>query len=110
MILSCGLDESTRIDGHVGQPMPGVEARLWDLDNDCDVTDKLDTPGELQVKAAQVFVGFYGRSDLTEKEFAAGGWFKTGDMAQRSSPHGSFRILGRASMDMISASRRRRSG
>ena len=103
MILSCGLDESTRVDGHVGTPMPGVEARLWDLDNHRDVTAELDTPGELQLKAPQLFSGYYGQPDVTAKEFVDG-WFKTGDIAQRSLPHGSFRILGRASMDMISAS------
>ncbi|KAJ2893658.1 uncharacterized protein MKZ38_008384 [Zalerion maritima] len=32
MALSCGLDDADRVDGSVGWPLPGVEARLVDLD------------------------------------------------------------------------------
>ncbi|GAA94016.1 uncharacterized protein L969DRAFT_85539 [Mixia osmundae IAM 14324] len=102
MILSCGIDIATRIDGHVGHPMPRQQVRLWNEDQQQDVTDRLDTPGEIQIAGASVFKEYWQRPEATAKEFTSDGWFKTGDLAQRSSQFdGSYRILGRNSTDII---------
>ncbi|MEB3102106.1 AMP-binding protein [Ferviditalea candida] len=37
--------------------------------------------GDLKIKGAGVFVGYYKRPDFTEKHFDADGWFDTGDRA-----------------------------
>jgi len=55
--------------GTVGVPLPGVSARIVD--------------GELQVKSPTLFAGYWRRDEATEASFVDG-WFKTGDLAERS--------------------------
>ncbi|KAL7418153.1 putative long-chain acyl-CoA synthetase [Mrakia frigida] len=106
MIISCGLDVSSRVDGHVGYPMPGVQVRLLSESNE-DVTDLFDTPGEVQVKGTNIFRGYWDDEVTTAKEFVVDEktgdrWFKTGDIALRETPEqGGFKILGRNSVDII---------
>ena len=76
--------------------------------------------GDLQVRGPGVFVGYYNNAAGTASEFTADGWFKTGDVAARTArsspgsqdelegqvagakqPAAPFRILGRASADII---------
>lgn len=127
MILSCGLDEKTRVDvrliityihlhpsladspstsqGHVGHPMPGVEVRLL-AESDKDVTSQLGEPGEIQVRGPNVFTGYWEDEAVTEKEHCVDEqgrrWFKTGDIGLRDTDEeGGFRVLGRNSVDII---------
>ena len=72
--------------GTVGWPLPGVSARIVD--------------GEIQLRGANVFAGYWRRDDATRAAFD-GGWFKTGDMAERS-PDGYYTLLGRRSDLIIS--------
>ena len=37
-------------------------------------------PGEVQVKGANVFLGYYKNEDATAEAFTADGWFRTGDV------------------------------
>jgi malonyl-CoA/methylmalonyl-CoA synthetase len=85
-----------RRPGHVGQPLPGVEIRLADSAGRT-ITD--DSPGEIQVKGAAVFLEYWGREKATKDAFTADGWFKTGDIARLNK--GSYKILGRDSVDII---------
>jgi len=55
--------------GTVGVPLPSVSARIVD--------------DELQVKSPTVFAGYWRRAEATEAAFVDG-WFKTGDLAERS--------------------------
>lgn len=85
-----------RRPGYVGAPFPGVQVRLVD-EHDSVVAD--GEPGQLQVKSPGVFQCYLHRPDATRDAFTAEGWFKTGDVATRE--HGSYRILGRESVDIL---------
>lgn len=67
MIISCGMDPKDRVDGHVGLPMPGVTVRLWDNENNKDVTEQMETPGEVQIKGDLVFKGYWQLPEVTAK-------------------------------------------
>lgn len=93
MALSNRLDD--RRAGHVGRPMPDVDVRLVD-ESGGDVAD--GTPGEILVRGPNVFREYWRRPDATRDAFV-GEWFRTGDVAVVDD--GSYRILGRASVDII---------
>jgi malonyl-CoA/methylmalonyl-CoA synthetase len=84
-----------RVAGHVGTPLPGVEVRLVDEDGR-EVAP--GTPGEIQVKGPGVFLEYWRKPEATEQAFRDG-WFRTGDIAVNEG--GSYRILGRSSVDII---------
>ncbi len=84
-----------RMPGHVGTPLPGVEVRLVDDDGRAVAPG---TPGEIEVKGPTVFREYLGRPDASREAFHDG-WFKTGDVAVVE--RGSYRILGRKSVDII---------
>ena len=99
-----------RKPGFVGHPFPRVQARIVGPDGkvlvqgddiSTEVSERSDEEpsGDLQIKGANVFKCYYGRSEATAKEFTEDGWFKTGDTAQFSEQ--SFKILGRSSVDII---------
>ena len=95
MALSNPYDGERR-PGTVGQPLPGVEVILVD-----DTGDRVrgeNQPGEIWVRGDSVFLEYWDNAEATEKEFTDG-WFRTGDIAEKVD--GSFRILGRSSVDII---------
>ncbi|KAK4147777.1 uncharacterized protein C8A04DRAFT_33890 [Dichotomopilus funicola] len=129
MALSCGLDVVDRVDGSVGWPLPGVEARLVDVDThqliepgqerDADGRERV---GEIQLRGPTIFTEYWRNPEATVKEFVEskdgrGQWFKTGDVAVRRAVDGAGRsvlpsqkdwargdlyfILGRRSADII---------
>lgn len=111
MALSCGLDPADRVDGSVGWPLPGVEARLVDLDSGEVIQegeeigpDGRERAGEIQLRGPGIFSEYWRNPDATAKEFVADEsaaaieakentetttnpaqrpWFKTGDVAVR---------------------------
>jgi long-chain acyl-CoA synthetase len=64
--------------GSVGVPLPGVELRIVDLLGD-DVL--VGDAGELLVRGPNVFVGYWGDPEATERVLDAEGWLHTGDVA-----------------------------
>ena len=84
-----------RIPGAVGNPLPGVEARVVD---EADQEVASGQSGELQVRGPGVFSEYFRRPNATEEAFIDG-WFRTGDMVVQE--NGAFRILGRNSVDII---------
>jgi len=84
-----------RRPGFVGTPLPGVEVRLVD---DAGRAVPAGTPGEIEVRGANVFLEYWRRPDATAAAFRDG-WFRTGDVAVVED--GSYRILGRSSVDII---------
>ncbi|HKE85505.1 MAG TPA: acyl-CoA synthetase [Vicinamibacterales bacterium] len=84
-----------RRPGSVGQPLPDVDVRLVDEAADA-VAD--GTPGELEVRGPTVFMEYWQREDETRAAFRDG-WFRTGDVAVLEA--GSYRLLGRTSVDII---------
>ena len=56
------------------------------------------TPGEIEVRGPGVFREYWQRPEATQQAFR-GDWFRTGDVAVVE--EGSYRILGRSSVDII---------
>lgn len=125
MALSCGLENSDRVDGSVGWPLPFVEARLVDTENneviqigeEKDETGK-ERGGEIQLRGPTIFQEYWRNSKATAEEFVdaedgKGKWFKTGDVATRLVVEGAgesnqvwakgpmYFIRGRKSVDII---------
>jgi acyl-CoA synthetase (AMP-forming)/AMP-acid ligase II len=94
MALSCGLDPSTRVDGSVGFPLPGVEIRLVDPDTNTTIpANDYTHSGEIQLRGPTIFKEYFRNPEATAKEFlidesgdGKGKWFKTGDIAIRHPP------------------------
>ncbi len=84
-----------RVPGHVGTPLPGVEVRRV-AEGGGPVADS--DPGEIEVRGAGVFREYWRRPEETAAAFRDG-WFRTGDVAVVE--EGSYRILGRSSIDII---------
>lgn len=95
-------DRPERIVGSDGRPLPGMEIRVVDTE---DQPVPCAVEGELQCRGPSVFAGYWQRPELTAASFAAGstpgesGWLRTGDRAQRD-VDGYIRITGR-SKDII---------
>jgi acyl-[acyl-carrier-protein]-phospholipid O-acyltransferase/long-chain-fatty-acid--[acyl-carrier-protein] ligase len=67
-----------RKEGAVGRPVPGVSAKVVDLDTGADLgTNK---PGMLLITGPNVMAGYLDRPDLTA-EVMRGEWYVTGDVA-----------------------------
>lgn len=130
MALSCGLATADRVDGSVGWPLPGVEARLVDVDTHTVIergqerdADGRERVGEIQLRGPTIFEAYWRNPEATAREFAdskdgRGQWFKTGDVAVRRTVEGAgtntapsqrdwargadlYFILGRRSADII---------
>ena len=83
--------DAPRADTSVGQPIPGVEARIVDQEGR-DVAD--GGAGELWVRGPNVMRGYYREPALTAAALRPGGWLNTGDMARRNGG-GALFIVGR---------------
>ena len=71
-IIGIETNEHHRV-GSIGRPIPHVEARIDDADD--------DGVGELVVKGPNVMLGYYNNKKATE-EVMEDGWFHTGDLAR----------------------------
>jgi malonyl-CoA/methylmalonyl-CoA synthetase len=91
--------EGARRPGTVGQPFPGQEARVVDVET----REPLPAGeiGEIEVRGPHVFVGYRNRPDATEESFDEDGWFSTGDLGSISE-NGYFTISGRSKELIIS--------
>ena len=56
-----------------GKAAPNMEVRI-------DSSNPQTVPGEIQVKGANVFLGYFKNEEATKDVFTEDGWFKTGDM------------------------------
>ena len=64
--------------GSVGVPLPGVDVRLIEAGGgDALVGD----PGEVWVRGPNVFAGYFGDAEATERVLDPDGWLHTGDVA-----------------------------
>jgi malonyl-CoA/methylmalonyl-CoA synthetase len=94
MALS-NLLQGKRRPGCVGAPLPNVEVRLV---NEMGESPTPGESGEIEVRGPGVFLEYWNRPEATQAAFRDG-WFRTGDVAAIES--GVYRILGRASSDII---------
>jgi malonyl-CoA/methylmalonyl-CoA synthetase len=88
-----------RRPGTVGQPFPGQEARIVDVQTGEPVPP--GTIGEIHVRGPNVFHGYWQRPDATAEVFGPDSWFHTGDLGW-CSEDGYFHITGRAKELIIS--------
>ena len=72
-------DRGERIAGTVGVPIPGVCVRVVD---DSGAPCPAGQTGHVQVKGPNVFSGYWRLPELSQSEFTADGWFKTGDLGR----------------------------
>jgi long-chain acyl-CoA synthetase len=56
-----------------GKAAPNMQVRIASA-------DPVNIPGEIQIKGANVFLGYFKNEDATAEVFTEDGWFKTGDM------------------------------
>jgi acyl-[acyl-carrier-protein]-phospholipid O-acyltransferase/long-chain-fatty-acid--[acyl-carrier-protein] ligase len=80
-------------EGTVGRPLPGVEAKVTNVDTGAMLPANL--PGLLWIRGPNVMQGYLGRPDLNA-QVLRDGWYSTGDMAQIDDD-GFIRITGRQS-------------
>ncbi|KAJ5810677.1 uncharacterized protein N7503_002895 [Penicillium pulvis] len=95
MAISCGLDPVDRVDGSVGWPLPGVEARLVDTETDKVIPVGQETDGngralegEIQLRGETIFREYWENEKATMESFVKADdngkpWFRTGDVATR---------------------------
>ncbi|MGH7849735.1 MAG: acyl-CoA synthetase [Thermodesulfobacteriota bacterium] len=86
-----------RMPGRVGTPLPGVDVGLIDESGGVIAGEGA---GEIIVRGKNVFLEYWNNPGSTRGSLTEGGWFKTGDLAERSGD-GVYRILGRKSVDII---------
>lgn len=85
-----------RVAGTVGLPLPGTEVRVCDSEHR---ELPLGDIGEVEVRGANVFSGYWRMPEKTAEDFTQDGWFVTGDQG-RFDEHGYLSIVGR-SKDMV---------
>ena len=82
----------SRKPGTVGPPLPGVEVRICDDEGS---VVEMGQIGNLQVRGANVFAGYWKMPDKTVQDFTSDGFFNTGDKGQIDND-GYVSIVGRA--------------
>ncbi|MCB9960458.1 MAG: malonyl-CoA synthase [Rhodospirillaceae bacterium] len=98
-----GMNTSNPVDGarkpgSVGLPLPSTELRIVGEDGGVLPTDQI---GDVQVRGANVFSGYWRMPDKTAEDFTEDGWFKTGDVGFID-PDGYVHLVGRAKDLIIS--------
>lgn len=95
-IITSADPRKPRKAGDVGWPLPGVSLRIAG-ENNQDLAP--GETGEILIRGPGLFSGYWRKPEKTAEEFTAGGYFKTGDLAQLDE-NGMVAIVGRAK-DMI---------
>jgi fatty-acyl-CoA synthase len=90
-VLCLPPEDAMRKLGYAGKPYPYVEVALRDPDDGRLLEGAAE--GELVVRGPNVFTGYWRRPEETKAAFA-GGWLRTGDIAERDG-EGYYRIQAR---------------
>ena len=78
--------------GTLGKPID-CEARIAEPPSAASAPPQPNV-GELQLRGAHIFRGYWKNPQRTQATFAAGGWMRTGDLVRRNDD-GSYKFLGR---------------
>lgn len=88
---------SSEADGAIsaGKATEGVELRLSDVPElGYRTSDKPHARGQIEIRSAKLFSGYYGDPELTAAAFTADGFFRTGDIGE-ALPDGRVQIIDR---------------
>jgi acyl-[acyl-carrier-protein]-phospholipid O-acyltransferase/long-chain-fatty-acid--[acyl-carrier-protein] ligase len=86
-------DQAVTKEGTVGRPIPGVAAKITDLDTGAELG--AEQPGMLWIKGPNVMLGYLHHPDKTA-QVVRDGWYQTGDVALLDKD-GFIKITGRES-------------
>ncbi|HYM49865.1 MAG TPA: class I adenylate-forming enzyme family protein [Candidatus Limnocylindrales bacterium] len=89
-------DDPAIVDGTIGRPIPGVEARVVRDDGQ---PAAVGEPGEMVIKSPGMSAGYLDSPEANAAAWDEQGWFHSGDLMTRDE-HGNFRVVGR-SKDII---------
>ncbi|OGO24156.1 MAG: hypothetical protein A2Y54_04160 [Chloroflexi bacterium RBG_16_51_16] len=64
--------------GSVGKPLPGVEVRIADTTTGGQLI--AGSVGEVQLRGANIFKGYWNQPQKSSQAFTPEGWFRTGDL------------------------------
>ncbi|MFO0935988.1 MAG: AMP-binding protein [Gemmataceae bacterium] len=92
-IVVKGVRQIANTMGTVGQPIPGVVCKAFDIETDVPLPPGED--GMLWCKGPNVMIGYLNKPEMTRKVLRDG-WYCTGDMGHIE-PEGFIRITGRLS-------------
>ena len=73
-VLTASVPKPGAKAGHVGKPIPGVEVRIVDPDD--------NGVGHVEARGPNVMKGYYGNETATKATFSEDGWLKTGDLGK----------------------------
>lgn len=73
-----------------GAPLPGVEIAIVDAAGE---TRGDAQPGEIRIRTASLFAGYWGREGFVKTSLSADGWYSTGDYGFMA--HGELYVIGR---------------
>jgi malonyl-CoA/methylmalonyl-CoA synthetase len=95
-IITSNPPEGKRIAGTVGYPLPKVEVRVCDDDDQPVGADEI---GDIQTRGPNLFPGYWQLPEKTAEDMTDDGFFRTGDIGSMAAD-GRLTIVGRNS-DMI---------
>jgi len=92
-VVTCQRVDREDPPGSIGIPLPSTKVRL--VNDNGEVIEDLNVPGELQVQGPQVMKGYYNRPEETANVFTPDHWLKTGDVAIWLNEEGYLKIVDR---------------
>lgn len=83
-LTSLHQEDAMRKRGSIGRPNFYVETRIADEQGQPCPPDQ---PGELWLRGPMVTPGYWRNREATQKAFAPGGWFRSGDLVRQDAEH-----------------------
>jgi long-chain acyl-CoA synthetase len=81
-VTHCNPIYGLRKSGSIGVPLPGVDAKIIDLETGAELPFATDQQGELLVRGPQVMEGYWNQTEETANTIDSNGWLHTGDICK----------------------------
>jgi len=81
-VTHCNPIYGLRKSGSIGVPLPGVDAKIIDLETGANLPFATDQQGELLVRGPQVMEGYWNQAEETANTIDSDGWLHTGDICK----------------------------